>query len=1067
MGDKNPKYADVILKESTLVGYWPFDGNLQATKGIYNGAALLGAPNYDDGPVGLKCLKLDGKSSVTMGEAPNLDAPNTTIEFFFRIDSKPNSDYNPCLVAKRLSSAETRLSIHIASDLSTIMVWNGHQLGLASMPTGPFVVGEWYHFALVMGPTSCLIYINGADLDIQASAPLNTAQKNRPLLVGASDPAGSEICAFSIADLAVYNELLSTKTIVAHLAAAGWAAKSKKLSDLVKKNKLEAAKAKEAKTKKRLNDKRLFAKGQTRVYEGAHLDAIMFGVGGIGAGSIQMNGRAERAVWQIFNNFSQAIVPGCFIGIEVNGVKKALQTSKAGSFEAMDSLKFRGEYPFAWYEFKDELVPLGIAMKVYSPMIPMNAKDSAIPCAIFEVTIENNTGQDISAELTAVQLNAAGYLGEGNILGNRHPAFGKNINSAIKSGRATGVLMAVDKPSDAPGFGDMALTVIDAPCEVSINWIDGKQRINAEEGQSTEASAAGQTWSGAVAVPVYSKPNSKQTFRFVLAWHFPNVRHGGVDGWEHSGNMYANWWSSAQEVTRYVATEFDRLASDTEKFHGAVYESNLPHWLLDRITSQMAILRSKTCFWAKDNYFGAWEGCNQGGGCCHGSCTHVWHYAQGHARLFPELGRIMRETTYSYQKPDGALPHRHPGYHPATDGQLGDILGVYREHLCNKDSDWLKDMWPKARKAMDATIAAWDKDENGVLAGAQWNTLDGALGGSTSWIGTLYLAALGACEKMAILQGDRNAADRYKRIRAAGAVAQNETLWNGEFYMQIPDPEPRSDYDNGCAIDQVLGEWWGDMLGIKHAYPLDRIQGALKSIVKYNFQPDFHGIIQSPRRFVADEDPGTQMINWPKGPRPTPTILYGDEVMSGFEYSAAAAMVQFGLMREGYMLLLAASDRYDGKLRHGMTYGWDITGNPFGDDECGKYYARAMSVWSMLLASQGFLYDGPAGVIGFNPKWQPNDHRSFFTGAEGWGVYSQKLSGGKLKCEIDVRWGSVALRQVRIGLPTGKRVQSVKGSLGEVGLACNFEVGVGIATVDLPAMTDVAAGQKLIVVLDV
>ena len=61
--------------------------------------------------------------------------------------------------------------------------------------------------------------------------------------------------------------------------------------------------------------------------------------------------------------------------------------------------------------------------------------------------------------------------------------------------------------------------------------------------------------------------------------------------------------------------------------------------------------------------------------------------------------------------------------------------------------------------------------------------------------------------------------------------------------------------------------------------------------------------------------------------------------MSGFEYSAAAAMVQFGLIREGYMVVLAASDRYDGKLRHGMTYGWDITGNPFGDDECGKYYA--------------------------------------------------------------------------------------------------------------------------------
>ena len=71
-----------------------------------------------------------------------------------------------------------------------------------------------------------------------------------------------------------------------------------------------------------------------------------------------------------------------------------------------------------------------------------------------------------------------------------------------------------------------------------------------------------------------------------------------------------------------------------------------------------------------------------------------------------------------------------------------------------------------------------------------------------------------------------------------------------------------------------------------------------------------------------------------------------------------------------------------------------------------------MSVWSMLLASQGFIYDGPAGVIGFNPKYQPTNHKSFFTGAEGWGVYTQKRTGQTLDCQIDVRWGKLMLRQV-------------------------------------------------------
>ena len=64
---------------------------------------------------------------------------------------------------------------------------------------------------------------------------------------------------------------------------------------------------------KRLNDPRLFARGRTRVYSSEHLTAISFPVGGIGAGCIQINGKAERHVWQIFNNFSQAHIPHSFL----------------------------------------------------------------------------------------------------------------------------------------------------------------------------------------------------------------------------------------------------------------------------------------------------------------------------------------------------------------------------------------------------------------------------------------------------------------------------------------------------------------------------------------------------------------------------------------------------------------------------------------------------------------------------------------------------------------------------------------------------------------------------------
>jgi len=69
-----------------------------------------------------------------------------------------------------------------------------------------------------------------------------------------------------------------------------------------------------------------------------------------------------------------------------------------------------------------------------------------------------------------------------------------------------------------------------------------------------------------------------------------------------------------------------------------------------------------------------------------------------------------------------------------------------------------------------------------------------------------------------------------------------------------------------------------------------------------------------------------------------------------------------------------------------------------------------MSIWSMLLACQCFIYDGPAGVIGFRPVWKPEDHQSMFTAAEGWGLFTQTRTDGKQTERIEVREGRLRVR---------------------------------------------------------
>jgi len=79
---------------------------------------------------------------------------------------------------------------------------------------------------------------------------------------------------------------------------------------------------------------------------------------------------------------------------------------------------------------------------------------------------------------------------------------------------------------------------------------------------------------------------------------------------------------------------------------------------------------------------------------------------------------------------------------------------------------------------------------------------------------------------------------------------------------------------------------------------------------------------------------------------------YFGEVMTGFEYVAAAEMIFQGLDAEGLRTVKAVRDRHDGARR-----------NPFDEPECGHNYARSMASWNCLLAWLATHGGDPASVI--------------------------------------------------------------------------------------------------------
>src|SRR5690606_28368101 len=108
----------------------------------------------------------------------------------------------------------------------------------------------------------------------------------------------------------------------------------------------------------------------------------------------------------------------------------------------------------------------------------------------------------------------------------------------------------------------------------------------------------------------------------------------------HYAVRYADAWA----VARDVVTRMPELERATVAFRDAFTDSTLPAPVVDAVTANVVPVRSPTCFRLADGRLHGWEGCFDEGGCCEGTCTHVWSYAYTVAYLFPELERGIRRA---------------------------------------------------------------------------------------------------------------------------------------------------------------------------------------------------------------------------------------------------------------------------------------------------------------------------------------------------------------------------------------------------------------------------------------
>ena len=846
----------------------------------------------------------------------------------------------------------------------------------------------------------------------------------------------------------------------------------------------------------------LFERGAPRRYEGEALKYIGMPVGGVCAGLVYLGGDGKLWWWDIFNRHLNGVQPrqiqykgrswhglpaglgawqgGNYIEPVTNqpspfgqGFALRVQEGAAARVRTMDrngwkQVTFSGAYPVGTVSYADPDSPVKVRLEAFSPYCPLDFDASSYPATILRYTVENTGGAEALVELGAWLENPV-LLDSGRTIKDL-----QRTNSVTARNRMTmlscSAVSADASVTNKPDWGSMALAAVGAADAGGSARLEAapEQSVFIAAGEPGASAPFGKTLVGGVRQARRIPAGGKATFDFVLAWHFANVKEG-VRGAE-TGLYYGKRFKDAADVAAQVAANLPRLAENTLCWRDTWYDSTLPYWFLERIFIPNDCLAATTCFRFADGRFYTYEGIRS----CAGHPNHVWHYAQGHARLFPELEQdVLTRVWYGFGfHEDGSVAYRgEVSGASAIDGHCGVILEALRAHQTSTNDAWLRSIWPRVKKSIQYAISR-DRDNDGLLDTPMLTTLDEPWHGQIPWVSSLYIAALKAGERMALDMGDADFAKECRERAEKGRAAMDAKLFNGEWFVQIPDPAHPTKlgaYET-CHIDQVLGQAWAWQVGLGRVLNADTTRSALRSLWKYNFARNLDAYDRKAdpkgRPYYADGEGGLVMTANALG-RKVPFGVYSgfacylNETMNGFEYQAAAHMIAEGLVKEGFAVIKTLDERYDGRKR-----------NPFDEVECGDHYARSMAAHGALIAVSGFEYDGPKGHIGFAPRLQPENFKAPFTAAQGWGTFAQRIQRSALRpwrksldAQIAVRHGEVQLRTIALDLAGLGQPGRVRVALDGRPLESRLEINASRAVVTLNSAATVKAGETLRLVL--
>jgi hypothetical protein len=385
-----------------------------------------------------------------------------------------------------------------------------------------------------------------------------------------------------------------------------------------------------------------------------------FPLGGIGTGNVSLGARGELRDWEFENAPDKGrINPYSFFAIHAaplgddggdagEAVTRVLEARITGRrdidagflFEWQAGLPrlrgatMRGEYPVVDIDFDDDVLPVDVSLRAFTPLVPLDPDASGIPAAVLRYRVTNPSDRRVRVTIAGSVSHTAGR-GEG--------PFGMRAQQTVRwreERGARGLDFGIRLPEDDPDYGTLSLTTTDESTTAKPQWVTGfwpdgarlfwndlsddgmlapEPRLTLEDrprGLFADSAVDGamdeeelferlpRLRTGSLGIVHELAPGESRDFEFVLAWSFPNRRRswrGNIvaDDRPDAGivrNRYAVLWPDAWAAASHLHRELPALEATTLAFVEALYGGTLDPVIADAVGANIAAARSTTAF---------------------------------------------------------------------------------------------------------------------------------------------------------------------------------------------------------------------------------------------------------------------------------------------------------------------------------------------------------------------------------------------------------------------------------------------------------------------------------------